>query len=252
MGTILVTGGSRGMGRAVALKFAREGHDVAVTYEKNREAAESVATAIRGCGRDGFAASMDIADPGSIDAAFRSVVGHFGKLDYLFNNVGAFLGVKALTDQTWADWERLLRVNVIGQWYCTKKAVEVMSRNGGGAIVYNSSISGIRAVPMAADYAASKHAVVGMVKGHALECAPMNIRVNGICPGFFRTDMYDANFGEAEAYLTGSKIPARRIGDVEELANLVYWLLVEGTYCYGENIVFDGGMTIGPILVPGA
>lgn len=251
MGTILVTGGSRGMGRAVALKFAAEGHDVAVTYEKNREAADEVVAKIKDCGLDGLAVPMNIAEPGSIDAAFASFFGHFGKLDYLFNNVGTFLGVKALTDQTWADWEHLFKVNVIGQWYCTKKAVEVMARSGGGAIVYNSSISGIRAVPMAADYAASKHAVVGMVKGHALECAPLNIRVNGICPGFFRTDMYDTNFGQAEGYLTASKIPARRIGNVEELANLVYWLLVEGTYCYGENIVFDGGMTIGPILVPG-
>lgn len=251
MGTILVTGGSRGMGRAVALKFAEKGHDVAITYEKNRAAAEEVVGRIGERGRDGFAVSMDVTEPRSIDAAFEAVMARFGKLDFLFNNVGAFLGVKSLTDQTWADWERLLKVNVIGQWYCAKKAVEAMSRTGGGAIVYNSSISGIRAVPMAADYAASKHAVVGMVKGHALECAPLNIRVNGICPGFFRTDMYRDNFGGAEEYLTGTKIPARRIGEVEELANLVHWLLVEATYCYGENIVFDGGMTIGPILVPG-
>lgn len=251
MGTILVTGGSRGMGKAVALKFAAEGHDVAVTYEKNRKAADDVVAKVKEYGRNGLAVPMNIGEPGSIDSAFELFLGHFPKLDYLFNNVGTFLGVKGLTEQTWGDWEHLFRVNVIGQWYCAKKAVEIMSRGGGGSIVYNSSISGVTAVPMAADYAASKHAVVGMVKGHALECAPLNIRVNGICPGFFRTDMFDSHFGEAETYLTGTKIPARRIGNVEELAGLVYWLLVEGTYCYGENIVFDGGMTIGPILVPG-
>jgi NAD(P)-dependent dehydrogenase (short-subunit alcohol dehydrogenase family) len=89
-----------------------------------------------------------------------------------------------------------------------------------------------------------------MVKGHAIECAVHNIRVNGICPGLIRTDMYEEFFGAAEEYMTGTKIPARRIGKDEEIASLVYWLLVEGTYCYGESIVIDGGMTIGPMTVP--
>lgn len=238
------------MGRAVAMKFAKEGHNVAITYERNNKAAEDVLAQIKAIGPDAIALPMKIEDPKDIDKAFEAYFSHFVKMDYLFNNVGIFMGQKALSDQTWQDWEHLLRVNVIGQWYCTKLAVQSMATNGGGAIVYNSSISGIKAFPFAADYAASKHAVVGMVKGHAIECAPLNIRVNGICPGFFRTDLFDTYFGQAEEYLTKSKIPARRIGTVEELASLVYWLLVEGTYCYGENIVFDGGMTIGPIPVP--
>ncbi|RJP21421.1 MAG: SDR family oxidoreductase [Deltaproteobacteria bacterium] len=250
MGNIFITGGSRGMGRAVALKFAREGHDVAITYEKNRTAAEEVVSQVRSLGKDALALAMDIGRPESIDAAFDAFETRFGKLDYLFNNVGIFLGQKPLADQTWQGWETLLRVNVIGQWYCTRRAVRNMAKNGGGSIVYNSSISGTVAFPGAADYAASKHAVVGMVKGHAIECAPMKIRVNGICPGFFKTDMFDEYFGGAAEYLSDTKIPARRIGTVEELAGLAYWLLVEGTYCYGENIVFDGGMTIGPMAVP--
>lgn len=250
MGNIFITGGSRGMGRAVAIKFAKEGHDVAITYEKNREAAEEVLGQVKALGRDAIALAMNMEDPRAIDAAFEAFVKRFGKLDYLFNNVGIFLGSKSLSDQTWQDWEKLLKVNVIGQWYCTKAAVRIMAGNGGGAIVYNSSISGTVAFPNAADYAASKHAVVGMVKGHAIECAPMKIRVNGICPGFFRTDMFNEYFGAADEYLSNTKIPARRIGNVEEVASLVYWLLVEGTYCYGENIVFDGGATIGPITVP--
>lgn len=250
MGNIFVTGGSRGMGRAVALKFAGKGHNVAITYEKNRKAAEEVVSQVKALGKDALALAMDIGSPEAIDAAFDTFEGHFGKMDYLFNNVGVFLGLKPLTDQTWEDWEKILRVNVIGQWYCTRRAVRNMAKNGGGAIVYNSSISGTVAFPNAADYAASKHAVIGMVKGHAIECAPLKIRVNGICPGFFKTDMFDDYFGAAEEYFSKSKIPARRIGNVEELAGLVYWLLVDGTYCYGENIVFDGGMTIGPMSVP--
>ena len=234
----------------MALKFAREGHNVAITYEKNLKAAEEVVSQVKSLGKDALALPMDIGRSGAIDAAFDAFEMHFGKMDYLFNNVGVFLGQKPLTDQTWQDWEKIMRVNVIGQWYCTRRAVMNMAKNGGGAIVYNSSISGTVAFPNAADYAASKHAVVGMVKGHAIECAPLKIRVNGICPGFFKTDMFDDNFGQAEEYLSKSKIPASRIGNVGELAGLVYWLLVEGTYCYGENIVFDGGMTIGPIPVP--
>jgi NAD(P)-dependent dehydrogenase (short-subunit alcohol dehydrogenase family) len=250
MGKALITGGSRGMGRAVALRFAREGHDVAITYEKNRAAAEEVLRGIREAGRDGVALPMDASSPDDIERAFAEAFGRFGRIDYLFNNIGIFTGQKSLVDQSWQDWERLLKVNVIGQWCCTKMFVRHMANKGGAAIVYNSSISGVQAFPYAADYAASKHAVVGMVKGHAIECAPLGIRVNGICPGFFKTDMYEEYFGAAGEYFTRSKIPARRIGDVEELAGLVYWLLVEGTYCYGENIVFDGGMTIGPIAVP--
>lgn len=238
------------MGRAVALKFARKGHNVAFTYEKNLRAAEEVVSQVKSLGKDSIALAMDIGCPEAIDAAFDAFEEHFGKMDFLFNNVGVFLGQKPLTDQTWQDWEKIMRVNVIGQWYCTRRAVRNMAKNGGGAIVYNSSISGTVAFPNAADYAASKHAVVGMVKGHAIECAPLKIRVNGICPGFFKTDMFDDYFAPAEEYLSKSKIPAGRIGTVEELAGLVYWLLVEGTYCYGENIVFDGGMTIGPISVP--
>lgn len=250
MGNIFITGGSRGMGKAVAIKFAQQGHNVAITYEKNRSAAESVVGELKALGRDALALAMKLDDPGSIDAAFTEFEQHFGKLDYLFNNAGIFLGSKSLSDQTWQDWEKLMRVNVIGQWYCTKAAVRIMEKNGGGSIVYNTSISGTTAFPNAADYAASKHAAVGMVKGHAIECAPKKIRVNGICTGFIRTDMFDEYFGAAESFLADTKIPARRVGKVEEVASLAYWLLVEGTYCYGTNIVLDGGITIGPIAVP--
>lgn len=251
MGNIFITGGSRGMGKAVAFKFAQQGHNVAITYEKNRVAAEDVVNQLKALGRDAIALALKLDDPGSIDAAFTEFEQHFGKLDYLFNNAGIFMGSKSLSDQTWQDWEKLMRVNVIGQWYCTKAAVSIMEKNGGGAIVYNTSISGTTAFPNAADYAASKHAAVGMVKGHAIECAPKKIRVNGICTGFIRTDMFDEYFGAAESYLADTKIPARRVGTVEEVASLAYWLLVEATYCYGTNIVLDGGITIGPIAVPG-
>jgi NAD(P)-dependent dehydrogenase (short-subunit alcohol dehydrogenase family) len=250
MGNVLITGGSRGMGRAVAIKFAKEGHNVGITYESNEKAAKETLQQLEATGRQAVALKMNLADPRDIDRAFAAFLGRFERLDYLFNNAGIFLGQKVLTDQTWEDWERILKVNVIGQWYCTKLAVENMAKNGGGAIVYNASISGIRAFPYASDYAASKHAVLGMVKGHAIECATQNIRVNGICPGLIRTDMYEEFYGAAEEYMTSTKIPARRIGDPEEIASLIYWLLVEGTYCYGESIVIDGGMTISTIPVP--
>ena len=250
MGNVLITGGSRGMGKAVAIKFAKEGHNVGITYEKNEEAAKATLQQLEATGRKAMALKMNLADPGEIEKAFEAFLERFERLDYLFNNAGIFFGQRALTDQTWEDWERILKVNVIGQWYCTKLAVRNMAKNGGGAIVYNASISGIRAFPYASDYAASKHAVLGMVKGHAIECATQNIRVNGICPGLIRTDMYETFYGAAEEYMTSTKIPARRIGDPEEIAGLIYWLLVEGTYCYGESIVIDGGMTISTIPVP--
>lgn len=250
MGNVLITGGSRGMGKAVALKFAREGHNVGITYTSNEEAAQATLKELKATGRQAMVLKMDLGEQGEIDQAFTDFLARFKKLDYLCNNAGIFLGQRALTDQTWDEWERILKVNVIGQWYCTKLAVQHMAENGGGSIVYNASISGIRAFPGASDYAASKHAVLGMVKGHAIDGAVQNVRVNAICPGLIRTDMYDEHYGVAEEYMTSTKIPARRIGDPEEIASLVYWLLVEGTYCYGESIVIDGGMSISTIPVP--
>jgi NAD(P)-dependent dehydrogenase (short-subunit alcohol dehydrogenase family) len=253
MATALITGGSRGMGRTTAFKFAREGHDVAVTYRTRREEADEVVRTIEGLGRRALAVAMDVESQATIDEGFAQVGARFGKIDYLFANAGVFPGVHALTEQTWEGWQRLLAVNVIGQWYCAKLAIENMQRHGGGgAVLYNSSISGVMTFPGASDYAASKHAVVGMAKSQSLECAAQGIRVNVLCPGFFKTEMYDESYGAATSYLTQSVIPAERIGDPEEIASLAYWILVQGTYCSGSVIVADGGITAGPKPQPAA
>jgi 3-oxoacyl-[acyl-carrier protein] reductase len=246
MGVAVITGGSRGVGRATAVKFAERGHTVGITYQGNKQAAEQVIAEIHDLGQEVLAVQMDVGHRDDIDRAFDEIEQKLERIDYLYNNVGIMNGLNELHDQTWEGWERIFSVNVIGPWYCTKRACQSMIRNGGGSIVYCSSISGVMAFPMASDYAATKHAVVGMSKGQALECARHNIRINTICPGFFKTDMYDEHFGGATEMLTQSMIPASRIADAEEIADLVYWLLVEGTYCYGSNIVVDGGITAGP------
>ena len=249
MACALITGGSRGMGRATAHKFAREGHDVAITYRTHREEAEEVVRAIEALGRRALAVAMDVGDRVAIERGFARVEERFGKINHLFANAGLFPGLHPIAEQTWEGWERLLAVNVVGQWYCAKLAIANMLRHGGGgAVLYNSSISGVMTFPLASDYAASKHAVVGMAKAQALEFARHGIRVNVLCPGFFRTDMYEESYGAATDQLTGSVIPAERIGDPEEIAALAYWLLVEGTYCNGSVVVADGGITAGPKL----
>ncbi|MGH7806217.1 MAG: SDR family NAD(P)-dependent oxidoreductase [Candidatus Binatia bacterium] len=247
MGTALITGGSRGMGRATALEFAERGHDVAVTYRTRRDEADAVVKEIESRGRGGLAVLLDVEDRATIDDAFAAVEKRFGKVDYLFANAGIFPGLESVSQQTWEGWRRLLDVNVIGQWYCAKLAIESMRKyGGGGGVLYNSSISGVMTFPSASHYAASKHAVVGMAKGQSLECARDGIRVNVICPGFFRTDMYDEYYGAATDHLTGNVIPAERIGDPKEIARLAYFLLAEGTYCSGSIVVADGGITAGP------
>lgn len=249
MACALITGGSRGMGRATARKFAREGHDVAITYRTRRDEAEEVVRAIEALGRRGLAVAMDVGDQAAIERAFAQVEERLGKITHLFANAALFPGLRPISDQTWEGWERLLAVNVIGQWCCAKLAIASMLRHGGGgSVLYNSSISGVMTFPLASDYAASKHAVVGMAKAQALEFARHGIRVNVLCPGFFRTDMYEESYGAATDQLTGSVIPAERIGDPEEIAALAYWLLVEGTYCNGSIVVADGGITAGPKL----
>ena len=249
MACALITGGSRGMGRATALRFARDGHDVAITFRTRQSEADGVVHAIEALGRRALAVAMDVEDRATIQDAFARTEERLGKIGYLFANAAIFPGLRPIAEQTWDAWERLLRVNVIGQWYCAKLAVESMLRHGGGgAVLYNSSISGVMTFPLASDYAASKHAVVGMAKAQALEFARHGIRVNVLCPGFFRTDMYEESYGAATDHLTSHVIPAERIGDPEEIADLAYWLLVKGTYCNGSIVVADGGITAGPKL----
>ena len=248
MATALITGGSRGMGRATALEVASRGHDVVVTYRSRREEASEVVREIEAFGSQGFAVELDVDSPTSIDDAFSRVEGRFGKIDALFANAGVFPGLVPLSEQTWESWLRLLTTNVVGQWYCAKRAVENMLRHGGGgSILYNSSISGVMTFPQASDYAASKHAVVGMAKAQALELARHGIRVNVLCPGFFATDMFHDSYGDAGAdHLNANVIPAKRIGDPAEIARLACFLLFDATYCNGSIVVADGGITAGP------
>jgi NAD(P)-dependent dehydrogenase (short-subunit alcohol dehydrogenase family) len=250
MGIAVITGGSRGMGRATALRFARNGHDVAVTYRTRRAEADEVVQRIEGLGRRALAVPMEVRRQADVDDAFTRIEDRFDKIDYLFANAAIFPGLRPMVEQTWAGWEELLTVNVIGQWYCAKRAIENMLRHGGGgSVVYNSSISGVMTFPLASDYAASKHAVVGMAKAQALEFARHGVRVNVVCPGFFQTDMFQENYaGAPSEHLTKNVVPAERIADPEEVASLVYWLLVDATYCHGSIIVADGGITAGPKL----
>ena len=248
MGLILITGGNRGLGRATALKFAEKGHDVILTYRSKQQQADEVAHLIDQMGRKAYPVQMDISKQAEIDRAIDEINRRFSKIDYLFNNAGMMNPLMPFSDQTWEMWNKILSVNVIGQWYVTKKIIPAMIENKEGAIVYNSSISGVISNPMSSDYAASKHAVVGMAKAQALECAQHNIRINVVCPGVFRSDMYNEYFLEATDDLTHHLIASERIADPEEIAGLVYWLLVDGSYCFGSVFVIDGGITAGPKL----
>lgn len=253
MPTSVITGGSRGMGKATAIEFARRGHDVAITYRSRRDEADAVVGEIERLGGRGLAVALDVESQASIAAAFDRIEQAFGEIHALFANAAIFPGLVPLSAQTWESWQRLLTVNVVGQWACGKRAIENMLRHGeGGAVLYNSSISGVMTFPLASDYAASKHAVVGMAKAQALEFARNRIRVNVLCPGFFATDMFQESYGEAGAsHLNANVIPAERVGDPDEIARLAYFLLVEATYCNGSVVVADGGITAGPKMQNG-
>ena len=251
MGHAVITGGSRGLGRSTALKFARKGHDVTITYQGNKKAAEEVEGEIRELGQEVCTVQMDVGLQSDIDRGFDEIEAHFGQIDYLFNNAGIINEQAEMHDQNWGAWERLFAVDVIGQWYCAKRAAaNMISKGNAGSILYCASISGVMTFPMATDYAAAKHAVVGMAKGQALECAQHGIRINTLCPGFIKTDMYDEHFAVATEILTSAVIPASRIAEPEEVADLAYWILVEGTYCVGSCFVADGGIVAGPKYQP--
>ena len=239
----LVTGASRGIGRAIAIKLAESGYDVAVNYNSNEAEAEKVADKIRSYGRRAMIVKANAGDRGDVNAMFRSVVKELGHIDVLVNNAGvvddAFLLMLSPD-----SLDRSLNINVKGYFYCAQAATLKMFKAKKGVIINISSVSSMMALPGQSVYAATKGAINSMTATLARELAPYGIRVNAIAPGFIATDMV-ANLPEdkIQEYLT--QIPLGRLGKVEEVAELAAFLASdEASYITGQTIVIDGGLSL--------
>ncbi|MER6331468.1 3-oxoacyl-ACP reductase family protein [Streptomyces sp. NPDC001034] len=236
----LVTGGSRGIGAAVALRLAEEGADVALTYEKNEVRATEVVERIKAVGRRALAVRADSADPAALTAAVDEAAAVFGRLDILVNNAGVF-PVGPIEDVGPAELDRTLAVNVRAPFEASRAAVRHMGR-GGRIVSIGSNIADRAVFPGMALYSMSKTALAGMTKGLARELGPRGITVNLVHPGPTDTDANPADGPNAEA-IAGLTALGRYARPSEIAATVAHLASAEGGYLTGATIRVDGGFT---------
>ncbi len=241
--TALVTGASRGIGRACALKLAENGCDIAVNYVSNEQKALEVCAEIEKLGRRAAAVKADTSDAGQVREMFRTVQKEFGKLDILVNNAGVVDDAYLLMINE-DSLARSLDVNIKGYFHCAQQASLKMMSKKSGVIINISSVSSVLAVEGQGVYSATKGAVNSMTATLAKELAPRGIRVNAVAPGFIATEMMDAiPEDKKKAYLDA--IPMKRYGSAEDVANVVAMLCTDAfAYMTGQVIVLDGGLSL--------
>jgi 3-oxoacyl-[acyl-carrier protein] reductase len=237
-GSALVTGGSRGIGAAIARTLAREGWPVGVNYRSDTEAAEAVVEEITSAGGRAKAVKGDIADPDTADALFKALEEEFGPVLVLVNNAGVRAdGLSPQIDDE--DWAKVIDTNLSAAFRLTRRALRPMIRARYGRVVNIASIVGQRANPGQANYAASKAGLVAMTKTVAAEVARRGVTVNAVAPGLIETDMTE---GIGENLL--EHVPARRAGTPEDVAECVRFLASDGAgYVTGVCLTVDGGLT---------
>jgi len=243
---VLVTGGSRGIGAAVALQAAAAGYRVAVNYASNAEAAENVVRTIEAAGGEAFAIQGDVSSETNVIYMFAELDRRFGRLDALVNNAGVVDRKARLDHMDAGRFERMLRINVLGPLICSREAVKRMSPlhgGTGGAIVNVSSIAAILGGPGEyVDYAASKGAIDSFTRGLAREVATENIRVNAVRPGIIDTEIHASGGQPDRVAAMRSLVPMKREGTADEVAATILWLLSDAaSYVTGAVIDVSGG-----------
>jgi NAD(P)-dependent dehydrogenase (short-subunit alcohol dehydrogenase family) len=237
----LVTGAQQGIGRAIALAFAREGADVGVNYLDDRNAAEKVAQEVRGAGRRAVLVQADVAQASGIDAMVSQVVGELGGLDVLVNNAGVYPRVPFL-EMRERDWDLVLDVNLKGGFFCAQAAARAMIAGRRRGSVINMASQAIRGAVRGVHYSASKGGVVAMTRAMALELAPHGVRVNAIAPGL--TDTAQPRYGNTEDELAvmASGVPLGRMAQPEDIARVAVFLASEDAgHMTGQTVHVTGG-----------
>ena len=241
--TALVTGASRGIGRAIALCLAAEGARVAINYAGNVRAAEEVKTAIEAAGGTAILCQADIADSSAVEAMVANVVKEFGTIDILVNNAGITRDALLMRMKD-EDFAKVLNTNLKGVFYCTKAVSKLMMKKRSGRIVNMASVVGLVGNAGQTNYAAAKAGVIGFSKSAAKELASRGITVNVVAPGFIGTDM-TAGLPESVKEKMLTDIPLGRMGAPEDVANAVLFLASDqASYITGQVVNVDGGMVM--------
>jgi NAD(P)-dependent dehydrogenase (short-subunit alcohol dehydrogenase family) len=239
---VLITGGTSGIGRATAIAFAEQGADVVIAGRREAEGAESL-TLVQKAGGQGLFVRADVNDESEIEAMVAKTLERFGRLDFAFNNAGVG-GLGRATMTATADiYDQIMNINVRGVFFSMKHQIPAILQSGGGAIVNNASVLGLRPSANSPIYSASKAAVVGLTKSAALEFAPKGVRINAICPAIIETDMTEQLRGDEQtrAYLL-SLHPVGRFGQSEEVAaSVLYLCSPEASFITGVALPLDGG-----------
>ncbi|MEE8456464.1 MAG: 3-oxoacyl-[acyl-carrier-protein] reductase [Acidimicrobiia bacterium] len=242
-GVALVTGASRGIGRAIALRLAEDGFSVAVNYASSKARAAAVVDEIASAGASAMAVQADVRDPDAVSSMFESVTAELGPVAVLVNNAG-ITDDGLLLRMTVDQWDNVMNTNLRSTFLCTKAALRSMVRSRAGRIINISSVSGISGNPGQGNYAASKAGIIGFTKSVAKEVGSRGITVNAIAPGFIQTDMTSA-LGDNVTDAVAERIALGRLGLPEEVASVVGYLASDGaSYITGQTIVVDGGLTL--------
>ena len=235
----LVTGGSRGIGKACAIELAKAGYDVIINYAGNVEAANKTVEELKALGVDSAAYKFDVSNKDEVAKSVDEIVQKYGRIDVLVNNAGITRDglFMRMSDE---NWEAVINTNLSSAYFVSQPVVKVMMKQRSGAIVNMSSVVGVSGNAGQANYSAAKAGLIGLTKTLAKELGSRGIRVNAIAPGFINTDMTK----DLDTSKFTDFIPLKRLGEPEDIAKAVKFLAVDATYITGQVLKVDGGLII--------
>lgn len=240
---VLVTGGSRGIGKEVALKFAKKGYNVVINYVSSKTDVESLKTEFENLGVKALIEKADVSKQEEVNILIENTIKTFGQIDVLVNNAGITKD-NLLMRMSEEEFDKVIEVNLKGTFLVTKAVTKYMIKKRQGSIINLSSVVGVAGNAGQCNYSASKAGIIGFTKSIAKELSSRNIRANAVAPGFIATDMTEVLNDEIKENING-QIPLKRMGTAKEVAELIYFLgSQKSSYITGQVINIDGGMVI--------